>query len=55
MNFTLSATVTVDEWTLTNGQEGFGLMAADRVGKNGDSLYSGTTPIWHLSQRLNTM
>ena len=34
MNFTLSATVTVDEWTLTNGQEGFGLMAADRVGKN---------------------
>ena len=37
MNFTLSATVTVDEWTLTNGQEGFGLMAADRVGKNGDS------------------
>ena len=37
MNFTLSATVTVDEWTLSNGQEGFGLMAADRVGKNGDS------------------
>ena len=36
-NFTLSATVTVDEWTLSNGQEGFGLMAADRVGKNGDS------------------
>lgn len=37
MNFTLSATVTVDEWTLTNGQEGFGLMAVGRVGKNGDS------------------
>lgn len=57
MNFTLSATVTVDEWTLTNGQEGFGLMAADRVGKNRTVilLYSGTTPIWHLSQRLNTM
>ena len=36
-NFTLSATVTVDQWTLSNGQEGFGLMAADRVGKNGDS------------------
>lgn len=29
--------ITVDEWTYTNGQEGFGLMAADRVGENGDS------------------
>ena len=37
MNFTLSATVTLDGLTLTNDQEGFGLMAADRVGKNGDS------------------
>ena len=36
-NFTLSADITVDEWTYTNGQEGFGLMAADRVGENGDS------------------
>lgn len=34
-NFTLSADVTVDSWKLTNGQEGFGLMAADRVGENG--------------------
>ena len=37
MNFTLSAKVTIDKWTYTNGQEGFGLMAADRVGTNGDS------------------
>ena len=36
-NFTLSATVKVDQWTYTNGQEGFGLMAADRVGINGDA------------------
>ncbi|SEG31763.1 Pectin methylesterase [Butyrivibrio sp. Su6] len=36
-NFTLSATVTIDSWTLSNGQEGFGLMAADAVGVNGDS------------------
>ena len=36
-NFTLSATVTVDSWTYSNGQEGFGLMAADSVGVNGDS------------------
>ena len=35
-NFTLRATVTVDSWTLSNGQEGFGLMAADRLGVNGD-------------------
>ena len=36
-NFTLSADITVDNWKFTNGQEGFGLMAADRVGINGDS------------------
>ncbi len=36
-NFTISATVHVDSWTLSNGQEGFGLMAADAVGVNGDS------------------
>lgn len=37
LNFTLRAKVTVDSWTLSNGQEGFGLMAADRLGPNGDS------------------
>lgn len=36
-NFTLTADITVDSWTFTNGQEGFGLMAADSVGENGDS------------------
>lgn len=36
-NFTFSADVIVDNWTYSNGQEGFGLMAADRVGTNGDS------------------
>ena len=35
-NFTLRATVTVDSWTLSNGQEGFGLMATDRLGVSGD-------------------
>ena len=35
-NFTLRATVTVDSWTISNGQEGFGLMAADRLGTSGD-------------------
>ncbi|MGN0426714.1 MAG: pectinesterase family protein [Agathobacter sp.] len=35
-NFTLSATAVVNNWTLSNGQEGFGLMASDRAGKHGD-------------------
>ncbi len=35
-NFTLTATATIDTWAFTNGQEGFGLMAADRVGVNGN-------------------
>lgn len=43
-NFTLTAKVHADEWTLSNGQEGFGLMAADRVGTNGD-----TTTLWNNS------
>ena len=43
-NFTLSADVSVDNWTLSNGQEGFGLMAADRVG----SLYDGKA-FWNNS------
>ena len=36
-NFTFTAKAKIDTWTFTNGQEGFGLMAADRVGVNGDS------------------
>lgn len=36
-NFTLSATANVNTWTYSNGQEGFGLMAADSIGVNGDS------------------
>lgn len=36
-NFVLSADVTVDTWKFTNGQEGFGLMAADNVGTDGDA------------------
>ncbi len=36
-NFTLRAKVTVDSWSYSNGQEGFGLMVCDRLGVNGDS------------------
>ena len=43
-NFTLRATVTVDSWTYSNGQEGFGLMATDRLGTSGD-----TSDFWNNS------
>ncbi len=36
-NFRLTAKAVVQSWTYSNGQEGFGLMACDNVGKNGDS------------------
>ena len=36
-NFTLSADIHVNKWKFSNGQEGFGLMAADTVGKDGDA------------------
>ncbi len=36
-NFTLKATVTVDSWTFSNGQEGFGLLVTDRLGVAGDT------------------
>ena len=35
-NFTLRAKVTIDSWTYSNGQEGFGLLVTDRLGVNGD-------------------
>ncbi len=35
-NFKLTATANVNTWTFSNGQEGFGLMACDRVAANGD-------------------
>lgn len=46
-NFTLTANVHVDNWTLSNGQEGFGLMAADTVGKDGDG-----TAFWNNCYQL---
>ena len=36
-NFTLRAKIHVDSWTLSNGQEGFGMLATDRLGNNGSS------------------
>lgn len=43
-NFTLEADIKVDEWKYSNGQEGFGMMVADRVGVDGDS-----TDFWNNS------
>ena len=43
-NFTLRAKITVNSWTLSNGQEGFGLMVTDRLGVNGD-----TSDFWNNS------
>lgn len=36
-NFTLRATVSVDSWTYSNGQEGFGLLVTDRLGTAGST------------------
>ena len=36
-NFKLTAKAVVESWTYSNGQEGFGVMACDAVGRNGDS------------------
>ncbi len=43
-NFKLTAKVHVNNWTYSNGQEGFGLMASDTIGINGDG-----TDIWNNS------
>ena len=44
-NFTFSATMKVNKWTPNNGQEGFGIMAADRVGAPGE----GSNAYWNNS------
>lgn len=44
--FTLTADVHVDSWNLSNGQDGFGLMVADTIGK----INEGTT--WNNSYQL---
>lgn len=43
-NFVLKSKIYVDSWTLSNGQEGFGLMATDRVAENGNG-----TSYWNNS------
>ena len=40
-NFTLRATIHVDSWTYSNGQDGFGMMVADSV-----PAVASTSPFW---------
>ncbi len=46
-NFTLTAKVSVNTWTLSNGQDGFGMMVADAVGEDGNG-----TAFWNNSYQL---
>ena len=46
-NFVLTADVHVDSWNLSNGQDGFGLMVSDAVGKLGSG-----TAFWNNSYQL---
>lgn len=43
-NFVLSADIQIEQWTFSNGQDGFGLMACDTIGINGDE-----TTLWNNS------
>ncbi len=43
-NFLLSADIQIEQWTFSNGQDGFGLMASDTIGINGDE-----TTLWNNS------
>lgn len=43
-NFTLSADLQVEQWTFSNGQDGFGLMVCDTIGEMGDE-----TSLWNNS------
>ena len=46
-NFVLNAEMTVDSWSYGNGQEGFGLLAEDRVAPHRDA-----TAFWNNTYRL---
>ena len=35
-NFTISADITVENWTYSNGQDGFGILVCDSIGQNGE-------------------
>lgn len=52
-NFKLSANLHVNRWNLTNGQEGFGILAADRIGKDGNSEYHWTNSYTAVASKVD--
>ena len=51
-SFAISGKIHVDKWTLSNGQEGFGLMVSDRVGKDGDGSDFWTNSIQAVASKV---
>ena len=51
-NFTLSALIHVMSWEYTNGQDGFGMMVSDTVGKNGDDGATWTNAYQLLASKI---
>ncbi len=52
-NFKFSAYAHVNNWRIGNGQEGFGLLAADRIGANGDAGYHWTNSYTAVASRMD--
>ncbi|MBD5401198.1 hypothetical protein HDR58_00125 [bacterium] len=51
-NFTLSALLHVKSWSFSNGQDGFGLMVSDTVGKDGDDGDTWTNAYQLLASKI---
>lgn len=51
-NFVLSADLHIDSWTFSNGQEGFGIMAADTVGRSGDGSTTWNNSVMAVSTKV---
>lgn len=52
-NFKLSARIHVNAWRIGNGQEGFGLLAADWIGENGDASYHWTNSYSAVASKVD--
>lgn len=52
-NFKLSANLHVNAWRIGNGQEGFGLLAADWIGKDGDTAYHWTNSYTAVASKVD--
>lgn len=52
-NFELSANLHVNHWRIGNGQEGFGLLAADWIGADGDTSYHWTNSYTAVASKVD--